>query len=407
MSYAVLIFALIKWKRWIRLIVWPEHPTVRLVWLMWLGFLVIIAPISYHQSDMMNWVGAIQSQLNGAVLPGGHAYLPVYAQIHAALLLPFYLVGLDKFTIEVYLIHFIIIAAYAFASGLMVALAPRDKQLAPLVTILAPTSIFFIFFGTNHIVMWALLAAALYLLMEEHYFWAGFAAFAGGYKFLLLPTSITLLIFVFIRKGKEKALRFLSGAMVFFVLNVPYYLFDFERALFTFREKANTGSYMYHLDGFHIFHFIETQSQAFQTWYMGKDIWFYAVGAVCLVTIALYSRRKVNTLQGLALTYAAVVLFAPEPFRMEPLFGLLWLDGIAREDRGSQAATVLIALVYGAFWYQQAYPPILTLAPYSGIILNAPARGLFIGASVIVALIISLARKRPGEFMLLEGNDHG
>ena len=405
--YGFLFFALSRRKLWLRFIFWPENPTIRLIWGIWLGFLLVIAPLTYHQGDMMNWVGAVESQLNSSVLPDGHAYLPIYAQIHAALLYPLHLIGLDKFTIEVYLIRFLIIGAYSFASGLMVELAPRDKQIAPLVTILAPTTIFFIFWGTNHIVMWALLAAALFLLMQEQYFWAGFAAFAGGYKFLLLPTAITLLIFVFIRKGKAKGIQFLKGASVFLLLNIPYFFFDIERVQLLVSEKANIGSYTNHLDGFHIFYLAGVRWPSFQTWYMEKDIWFFAVGAVCFATLVLYARKKVNTLQGLALSYAAVVLFAPEPFRLEPLLGLLWLDAIAREDRGSQGTTVLIALVYAAFWYQQAYPQILTLAPYSGIILHASERGLYIGAAVLLALIFSLTSKKRFEFLLLDGTAGG
>jgi len=400
--YAALLYGLLRYKRWWRILAWPEHPTLRVMWVLWLGFLLVVTPLTYHERDMMNWVDGINSQLQGTLLPEGYVYLPIYAQLHAALLYPIHLFGLDKFTIVVVLIHLLIITAYAFAAGWMVELSPKDKQLAPLATVLAPTTIFFIFFGTNHVVMWALLAAALVLLTQEKYALAGFAAFAGGYKLLLLPVSATLLVFVFNRKGRKKALSYLTGGLVFLLLNVPYYLFDRERLRLLWTARGSTGSYATHLDAFHLFHLIGARAPSFETWFLEKHIWLYVIGLISLVAVVLYVLKRINTLQGLAFVYAAVALLAPEPLRLEPLLGLLWLDSIAREDRISQGSVVLVALVYAAFWFQQAYPQILTLAPYSGIVLHAPARGLYVGGAVLLAVIVSLGSKKRGEFLLLE-----
>lgn len=398
-TYVLLFLALRNVRAWIDFILWPEHPTIRILWILWLGFLFIIAPISYHQGDMMNWVNAITSQLHGELLPGNYVYLPLHAQLHAALLYPFTLIGFEKFTLIVYVLHAVLIAAYGFSAGLMTKLTPHNQQLAPLMTVLAPTTIFFLFFGTNHILMWALLAAALYLQEQEQPFWAGFSAFAGGYKLMLLPTSGTLLAFVFLRRGWKQALTFFAGGLTFFVLNLPYFLSDFGRLERMWGSKALLGSYTDRLEPWHLLHLLGARFPEFQRWYLENDVWFFGIAIVCLLAVFLYHRKKVNTLQGLALSYASVVLLAPEPLRLEPLIGMLWLDTIIRKDRRTQVPVILIALVYAAFWYQQAYPQILTLAPYSGL-MDPNARGLVTGLVVLVALISSLTSKKRAEALL-------
>ena len=92
--------------------------------------------------------------------------------------------------------NWFVLAAYALSAGLMVQILPNRSQLAPLGIILAPVTIFYVVWGTNHVVMFFFLLIGLLLVKRRAWFWAGLAIGLACYKFLLLPTAVVLFVII-------------------------------------------------------------------------------------------------------------------------------------------------------------------------------------------------------------------
>src|SRR6185369_8294239 len=67
---------------------WPADRTVRRFWFGWLVFLFALSPLTFHAGDMRVWVEAMQGAVRGEPFAPTYVYLPIYAQVLGALLLP-------------------------------------------------------------------------------------------------------------------------------------------------------------------------------------------------------------------------------------------------------------------------------------------------------------------------------
>ncbi len=398
---SIMLYAAIVWfgsrerariLSWIRQ--WPQNPTLFAIWLIWLGFLLVFAPLSYHEADMGVWRTSIQNLLNGELLPENYVYLPVYAWLQSALVFPFHLLGWDSPLLIVYVVKWFTILAYAACAALMSGFLPKHSDLAPLGIVLAPVAIFYLFFGANHIVMFLFLLIALILVKKEHWLWAGFFAAFSCYKFLLVPTCITLGILVLWQYGFKNAIRFLLGSAIFMIPNTIYYFFDTATLLRIVTQQAAIGAHAAHIEPFHFFYLISNQFNGFEAWYIGKKIWFLLSLAGIPISLILFKLKRVNLLQCLALSYAFVALFALEPFRLEPLIGLVWLDAVNRDDLPLQSSVFLTLFIHAAAWYDLANSAFLTFDPAIPADYWA-GRGFYLGLTVILMIGVMVIKRHP------------
>lgn len=362
---------------------WPNHPTMFMIWVLWLIFLLALAPLSYHGEDMEVWRISIENLLRGELLPRSYVYLPIYAELLAALVWPFHLIGWDAPLLIIYAAKWFVIFSYAACAALMSRITPKHSELAPLGIVLAPVTIFYLFFGTNHIVMFFLLLSALILMKRGEWFWGGFFAAFSCYKFLMIPTVIVLFFIVVLKYGAKNSLRAWAGAAVFFIPSLIYYLYDGETLLTIITHQAAIGAHAGHIEPFHFFYLVSRNVHGFEAWYINTKIWFLLSISGIPVSLLLYRLKRLNFLQSLALSYAFVAIFALEPFRLEPLVGLLWLDAVYRENVRLQAAIVSILFIHAAAWYETANSAFLIFDPAMPHSLWL-GKGLFLGAAIIV-----------------------
>ncbi len=172
-----------------------------MIWCVWVSFLLLAAPLSYHQDDMNVWVTAIQNLLRGNFLPDTYVYLPIYAELLSAIVWPFHLIGLDSSLFIVFVVKWFVIFSYVLCAILMTKIVPEESEIAPLAIVLAPVTIFYIFFGTNHLVMFLSLLISIILIKRKKWFLAGVFAGFSCYKFLLIPTIIVLVLLIVIKEG--------------------------------------------------------------------------------------------------------------------------------------------------------------------------------------------------------------
>ncbi|MBV6392152.1 MAG: hypothetical protein KPEEDBHJ_01374 [Anaerolineales bacterium] len=378
---------------WIRQ--WPQHPTLFAIWVIWLVFLLVFAPLSYHEADMGVWRASIQNMLNGEILPENYVYLPVYAWLQSAFVFPFHFIGWDSPLLIVYVVKWFTILAYAACAPFMSGFLPKHSDLAPLGIVLAPVTIFYLFFGTNHIVMFLLLLTALILAGKGQWLWAGFFAAFGCYKFLLVPTFITFGILIFWQYGFKNALQFLLGAVIFIIPNAVYYFFDTGTLLRIVTQQAAIGAHGTHIEPFHFFYTISSRFEGFEAWYIGNKIWFLLSLSGIPISLILFNFKRVNFLQCLAVSYAFVALFALEPFRLEPLIGLVWLDAVERNDLPLQSSVFVTLFIHAAAWYDLANSAFLTFDPAIPADYWA-GRGFYLGLTVILMIGVMVIKRQPG-----------
>lgn len=380
---------------------WPAHPTLRRLWLLWLGFLAVFAPLIYQQDDMEVWTGAIANLLHGLPLPDGYVYLPAFAQFQAALVWPLHWLNLDSRLVLVWLVHWTVLAAYAACAPLLKELAADEPELAPLGIVLAPVTVFYLFFGTNHVVMAFLLLAALWALKREHPFWAGFLAGAACYKLLLVPTVLVLAGILWRQRGWKAVRLFTLGGAAFLAINLPYYLADPQAFTRLLANQGNIGGHAAQMDWFHFLYIFSRVWPGFEAHYLQGRLWLILTLLVAGLSLWLFLRRRINTLQALALSYTGVALFSPEPFRLEPLAALLWLDAISRRDRTTQTALAFTLLVHAAAWFDLAYFRMLSPDPQAPWWLWG-ARGFILGEALIFTLLVALQKKNRRASLFLD-----
>jgi len=400
-TYITLALLLFKKKHLFDFSKWPPNQTLFMIWVMWLVFIGVLAPLSYYEGDMRVWVSATRNLLEGKLLPAYYVYLPIYAELLASLAWPFHSVGIDSDLFLVYIIHLPMVFSYAYCAKLMSEMIPEKSPLAPLGIVLAPVTVFFIFFGTNHIVMLFCLLASLALLKSKKWFWSGFFALLGCYKFLLIPTIFVLLIII-IRTYKWKgAIPFVLGGLVSLLPSFAYYCHDLQALLRIISHRAAIGSHAGHIEPFHFLFFSSRLMDGFEAWYLGNQVWLYLSLLGMLLSIILFLLKRLNTLQSLAFSCAAVAIFSLEPFRIEPMIGLLWLDAIFRRDLLSQGAIFSILFVHAATFYDLANSRFLVFAPQAPLFLWE-IRGFYLGVAIVCSLVVILFAKNKQD-LVIEG----
>ena len=251
---------------------WPANSTARRFWTAWLIFLFALSPLTFAAYDMSVWTVAMDSAVTGNPFPPNYVYLPIYAQVLGALLLPFYLLGGATPLARLYLVHIPIFAAYLYCAKLMAEMIPRHADVAPLAIVLAPVTIFYIFFGTNHIVMFACLLAALQMLRLGRCFAAGMLAALGCYKFLLIPTVFVLSVIIVTTAGWKKTMWFCAGGAATLLPSVIYYYVHPEYLVRTLGSAGAMGGHSHHVEPFHAFYLIRDLG-GFGDWYVGNRVW--------------------------------------------------------------------------------------------------------------------------------------
>ncbi len=395
--YAFILWAVFKKKVLLNFRQWPKSPTLFMIWTIWAIFLLLLSPLSYYKGDMAVWTTATQNLLRGESLLDAYVYLPMYAQFLAALAWPFHVLGLDFHIGLVFITKWVLVFAYIGCAILMSKFVPEQSELAPLAIVLAPVTVFYIFFGTNHLVMFFFLLAALVFIRQKRWLLAGVMAALSCYKFLMVPTLIVLLVFVWAKAGWRSALWFVLGGAIVLVPNILYFGYDPQNLLRVLSNQAAIGAHSDKIEPFHFFYLLSQYAESFETWYIGTKTWLWLSLAGIPVCLGLYWLKRLTFLQCLALGYAFVAIFTPEPFRLEPLFGLLWLDAVYRGSLKVQAAVFVILFLHAFAWYDLANSAFLSFDPAVPNLWLG--RGLVLGLSIIVTFGIILFEKDKRELL--------
>jgi hypothetical protein len=395
--YAFIFWAIFRKKVLRSFRQWPRNPTLFIIWTIWVIFLLLFAPLSYYKGDMAVWTTATQNLLRGELLPDPYVYLPIYGQILAALAWPFHLLGLDFHIGLVFIVKWVLVFAYIGCAILMSKFVPEQSELAPLAIVLAPVTVFYIFFGTNHLVMFFFLLASLVFLRQKRWLLAGVMAALSCYKFLMVPTVFVLLVLVWIKAGWRSALWFIMGGVIVLIPNIVYYAYDPQNLLRVVSSQAAIGAHSDKIEPFHFFYLLSQSVETFESWYIGTKTWLWLSLAGIPISLGLYWLKRLTFLQCLALGYAFVAIFAPEPFRLEPLVGLLWLDAVYRGSLKVQTAIFVILFVHAFAWYDLANSAFLSFDPAVPDLWLG--RGLFLGLAIIVTFGIILLEKDKRELV--------
>jgi hypothetical protein len=275
----------------------------------------------------------------------------------------------------------------------MVRLQSKEfHEIAPLAVALNPVTIFYIFFGTNHIVMLCLLLIAIYFFKKEQWLLVGlFSAFAI-YKYLLIPTIVLLCFILYLRYNVRKVFIFCAGFVIGLLPNLWYCSLDLTKMLHTINHLGAVGSQSHHIEPFHFLYIFNTDFPFLQDWYVFRGIWFVLTIAATFLVGFLYYRKRLTSLQALGISAAFVALFSLEPFRLEPALGLLWLDAVYRKDTWLKQSIIAVIWFHILGWYPRAYPHTLEFLPIPQILLWNLA-GFLLGLSVLFMTAVVLLNK--------------
>jgi hypothetical protein len=365
---------------------WPPEPTSRRLWIAWLAFLFAFSPLTFHAGDMQVWIGAMQAAVAAEPFPPGYVYLPVYAQLLGALLLPFQLLGAATPLVQLCVVRLPVLVAYLYCAKLMAELVPQRASVAPLAIVLGPVTIFFLFFGTNHIVMLACLLGALHLQRRGKLFAAGLLAGLGCFKFLLIPTAFVLAAITARSAGLRRCGLLVAGGLASLAPSALYYLAQPELLWRTLGSAGGMGAHSHHIEPFHVFYRVR-ELGGFESWYVGQRVWLYLAIAGALLCVALHLRGRLNALQALGSSAGIVALFSVEPFRLEPALGLLWLDAVDRQDARMQAAVLGVSFTHAAAWLHPAHSRFLDFYDPAARLLHM--NGAAVGLALVALLVVT------------------
>jgi hypothetical protein len=402
-SYASLVIFLYLFRHQIHfLFTWPTTPITRRMWIMWLLFLAIFAPLSEYPGDMQTWVDGVRYMAAGRQLPFWYVYLPIYSQFMAGLWLPFSVLNpVSAKVVLLYQIHALVLFAYAYSSTMLSRLAPDQREIATLAIIFNPVLLLNVFQGQNHLLMLACLLAALWMIWRERWFWAGFWVALGCYKFMLIPSAAVLTLIVLHRYGWKKLIPYFAGVLMTLIPSAIYYAYYPQRLLEIVSRFGSVGGHAYLIERYHFLFFVSNRIPGFNTFYLEHHIWVIIVVAGAVISAFLYWRGKLNSLQALGITEAIVCLAAPESFHLEPMIGLLWLDATRRRDLSLQTAVFATILLFSAAWYPDLNWDFESGALQLLMFLWEP-RGLVVGAAVISVIVLTVRGGAP-EAEVLEG----
>ena len=374
---------------------WPPDRIARRFWMAWLVFLFTLSPLAYLAFDMTVWTTAMQQALAGDPFEHRYVYLPIYAQVLGALLLPFSLAGAGTQLTFLYIVRAPIFASYLYSAKWMAEMVPRDALTAPLAIVLAPVTIFYIFFGTNHLVMFGCLLAALQMIRLHRWFWAGVLAGLGCYKFLLIPTVFVLTVIVATAGGVKRGMLFVAGGLASLLPSLVYYYYHPEFLVRTLRNAGAIGAHSHKIAPFQPFYRIRDFG-GFGSWYLDNRVWLYLAIAGAILSAIPYVRGRLNVLQSLGLSAGVVALVSLEPLRLEPTIGVLWMDAVERRDSRSQIAILLVLFTHAAAWLGAAHPRILTTHQ---VVRYLDMNGAVVGAAVVYLLFVTIrSGSREGLF---------
>jgi hypothetical protein len=283
---------------------------------------------------------------------------------------------------------------------------PDHSEIAPLGIVLAPVTIFYIFFGTNHLLMFLFLLISITLRQKKMWVLSGLFAAIGCYKFMLFPTVFVLFILVIILDGWKNGLKFLLGGTIFLIPNLIYYLFDQNTFLRILQNQAAIGAHSQSIEPFNFFYPLTQflKVKVIKTWYINEKIWLILSLAGVPISLWLYKIKRLNFLQTLACSYAFIAIFAPEPFRLEPFIGLLWLDAVIRGKMWLKTMLFIILFTHAFAWFDFANSRILVFDPSIPEWLWI-ARGTIIGFLMLLTLIIIIADKNSNPNVLPSKNE--
>ncbi len=391
--YTTIIYTAIKHPGLYSINIWPFDKNLRFFWYSWLVFLLILTPFTYNAFDLPVWVISAGNLIKGEILPDKYVYLPVYAMFQAAIAFPFIFFLADIRLLLVFIVKLTVILSYAYLPKIMVSLADKDKHIAPLPLVIAPIIIYYIFFGTNHIVTAFLLASSLLLMKKRRYILAGFLAGLSCYKFLLIPAIVLIFIIIFLKRGARFAIFFFVGIVISFIPSFLYYINDPSRLLKKISSFGAIGAHCVHIEPFHFLFAFKKFFPHLEAIYIHYKIWLFIVFLGFLLSVILYIFKLLNPLQAISLCYAITVIVIPEPFRLEPLIVLLWLDALNRDSYLLRLFTWILLLVHSASWFDFANFRSLAFDNSMPFFLWE-YRGVFIAAAVITTIIISLVDKK-------------
>lgn len=372
------------------LFTWPTTPVLRRVWIMWLLFLAILAPLSAFPDDMIVWLHSARFTVVGHHMARGYVYLPIYAQFLAGLWLPFTVLRpVSAEIVLLYLIHAPVLFGYAYCSAMLARFAPDQPQIAAMGIALNPVLILYVFQGQNHVVMLTCLLAALWLLRQGRWFWAGIMVGLGCYKFMLLPSAAVLTVIVLHRYGWKRVIPFVVGGVLTLIPSAVYYAYYPHPLLKIIANFGSVGGHSQSLEAYHFLYFIGNRVEGLGDFYLQKHIWLMVIVAAAGISAMLYWRGKINSLQALGITEAIICIAAPETYHLEPMIGLLWLDAARRRDLNLHTALFATLLTFSAAWYPYLEWHFETGAMQLLMFMWEPI-GMIVGAAAISAIVFVL-----------------
>jgi hypothetical protein len=215
---------------------------------------------------------------------------------------------------------------------------------------------------------------------------------------MLAPVVMVLLVIILLRYGFKKAALFILGGAISLVPSLIYYCYDTGTLLRILEKKAAVGGHCEHIEVFHFFYLLSMFKPEFSNWYIGNSVWFYLSMLGVPLSLLLYWRKRLNIFQSLALSYGFVTIFALEPFRLEPLAGLLWLDAVYRKDLRIQVGVFSILFIHAVAWYDSACSRFVNL--YADAPLSLwQGRGLCLGLAIIIVLLMVVFEKDKTDLM--------
>ncbi len=216
-----------------------------------------------------------------------------------------------------------------------------------------------------------------------------------------------MLVLVMFKK-RELFLKVIIGLLIALLPNAIFFLEDSTLFLRMLNKAGNIGGHSSSIDPFHMFHVVDYFFPKFGDLYLKSSLWLIASLSGLGLAVLLFIFNKLTIVQSLAITYTTVCLFAPEPFRIEPLLVLFWINALGRNDRLLQLITMLLTFGLLATWFPYIKPSYFA---WNEIVDKKwfGLGGLLLGFLIIVALVRIIVHKRvPTEeqHALLEYRKH-
>lgn len=363
---------------------------VQYMWFFWVLFLLITTPMCGYIGDMQVWIQALKSVWNFEALEPAYVYLPVYAQTLGAIGLPFVTVFSGSTDIiAIIVIKSVLVAAYAYIPRFLALLAPSSQAQSPLIIIFNPVTIFYLYFGANHILMLSLLVLGVFYISNRRWIIGGVFLGLSMYKYLTAGAVLFLLWKNLQQRQLEQAIKLTVGITAASIPSMLYFLDHTEYLIRILSSFGGIGSHSRSLEPFHFFHFLAHTE--FRVWYTIERGWILIAGiCVTFITIIELSGR-LSMLQVIGLILAIFAFLSPEPFRLEAALGFLWLDALQKDSRIYLGAIIFTVFAHTLAWFPFIIPKFLeATVAYSAVEPLWLYKGTFIGTALLCAGAASL-----------------